>query len=150
MFSYERVTRLHTNYTKALELFHRAGELGHADSYNNIGYSYKKGQGVEVDMKKAIHYYELAAMMGNVTARNNLGIMEKRRGNIDRALKHFIIAVRGGYTKSLEKVKELYINVDATKEDYTKALQLYQAYLGEIKSVQRDKAAAASERYKYY
>lgn len=31
-----------------------------------------------------------------------------------------------------------------------KALQLYQDYLGEIKSVQRDKAAAADDRFRYY
>ena len=31
-----------------------------------------------------------------------------------------------------------------------KALQLYQVYLGEIKSEQRDKAATHSELYRYY
>ncbi len=42
-------------------------------------------------------------------------------------------------------------NGNATKEEYTKALQLYQAYLSEIKSPQRDKAAAAhDECYRYY
>ena len=44
----------------------------------------------------------------------------------------------------------MYTNGKATKEDYTTALRAYQEYLGEIKSVQRDKAAAASERYRYY
>jgi len=28
------------DYTKALELYHRAGELGYAGAYNSIGYSY--------------------------------------------------------------------------------------------------------------
>jgi hypothetical protein len=35
------------------------------------------------------------------------------------------------------------------KIDYTKALQGYQKYLGEVKSSQRDQAAAAREDYKY-
>lgn len=34
--------------------------------------------------------------------------------------------------------------------DYKKALQSYQEYLSEIKSPQRDKAAAARENYRYY
>ena len=38
----------------------------------------------------------------------------------------------------------------ATKEDYTKAQQAYQAYLDEIKTDQRDEAAAFSEEMQYY
>jgi hypothetical protein len=73
-----------------------------------------------------------------------------REGNMDRSLKHYMIAVRGGYAKSLESMKSLYSNGYATKDDYRKGLQSYQAYLGEIKSPQRDKAAAAREDYHYY
>ena len=43
------------NRNKALELWHRAGELGHAASYHEIGAAYKFGNGVEVDLKKNIH-----------------------------------------------------------------------------------------------
>ena len=38
----------------------------------------------------------------------------------------------------------------ATKDDYAKALRAYQAYLAEIKSAQRDAAAAARANYRYY
>ena len=44
------------NHTKALELWHQAGELGYTIAYNNIGYAYQHGEGVEVDKKKAKHY----------------------------------------------------------------------------------------------
>ena len=138
------------DYVKALELFHRAGELGHAFAYNNIGYAYNHGKGVEVDKKKGQHYYELAAMVGNVEARYNLGIGEENTGNIERALKHYMIAASSGFSDSLDAIKELYSSGHATKEDYTMALQSYQAYLGEIKSKQRDEAAAADEDYRYY
>ena len=143
--------------TKALELWHRAGELGDAKAYANIGSAYYSGGGVEVDKEKAKHYYELAAMRGEATARHNLGSLEYNLGikeddaaNIHRALKHYMIAARSGHSKSLEAVKDMYSNGDATKEDYTKGLHSYQAYLGEIKSTQRDKAAAAREDYCYY
>jgi len=138
------------DYTKALELWHRAAALGYAGAYCNIGYTYLHGRGVDVDKEKANHYYELSAMGGDDTARYNLGNNEICAGNYDRALKHYMIAVRGGISQSLERVKELYTNGHATKEDYTKALRSYQIYLGEIKSEQRDKAAAAEEEYQYY
>jgi len=137
------------NYTKALELFHKAAELGYPSAYYNVGYAYNHGYGAEVDKKKSIHYWELAAMGGCVNARHNLGCEEGQAFNFDRALRHFMIAVRGGNPKSLESIKRMYSNGLATKDDYSKALQSYQSYLEEIRSDQRDKAAAASDRFKY-
>jgi len=138
------------DYTKALKLYQRAAELGYAGAYDNIGIAYDNGIGVEVDKKKGNYYRELGARGGDYIARKNLGIGERNRGNIQRALKHFTIAVQSGDPNSLDCIKQMYSNGDATKEDYTKALQSYQEYLGEIKSDQRDKAAAADEKYRYY
>ena len=139
------------DHTKALELFHRSGKLGYAGAYCNVGLAYIYGMGVEFNKKKAIHYYELAAMKGCIISRGFLGDMEGKAGNMDRALKHRIIAVRSGDSDSLIKIRDLYSKGHATKEDYTTALRLYQKYLGEIKSVQRDKAAAFDkEKYGYY
>ena len=138
------------DYTKALEYWHRAAELGFSEAYTNIGLAYYNGDGVEVDKKKATYYYELAAMRGDVTARANLGINEAQEGNMNRAVKHFMIAVRDGHSGSLGVIKQMYSNGHATKDVYTNALQVYQEYLGEIKSKQRDEAAAAHEEYRYY
>ena len=99
------------DYRKALELWHRAAKLGYAEAYNNIGYAYKYGRGVETDKKKGVYYYELAAMGGDVAARFNLGNNEERMGNFDRAIKHWMIAVGGGSSKSLKKIQELYSDV---------------------------------------
>ena len=72
--------------------------------------------------------------------------------NYDRALKHYMIAVRGGDNDSLDVIKIMLKlkRGHATKEDYSKALVARQAYLDEIKSPQRDEAAAFGEQYKYY
>ena len=78
-------------------------------------------------------------MTGNVKARCKLGINEEVAGNFDRALKHHMIAVTHEYNDSLKQVKRLYTHGHATKEDYTKALQSYQTYLGMIKSRQKMK-----------
>jgi len=135
---------------KALEFYHRAAELGYPTAYNGIGVAYDLGEGVEVDKKKAKHYYELAAIGGQEVARYNLGLMEKKGGDMDRALKHFIIAARSGDSDSLKQIQNLYSNGHATKKDYMKGLQSYQTYLGEIKSFQRNKAAVLDERCRYY
>ena len=136
---------------KALELWHQAAELGHPTSYYNIGRAYDYGYGVEIDEIKANHYYELAAMRGHVFARHNLGVEEYRAGNMDRALKHYMIAIEGGNTMSLESVKALYMEGGhVTKDDYATALGKFQEYVGDIKSKQRDEAATFNADWKYY
>ena len=130
---------------KAIELWHKAGKFG----YTNLGIAYYNGEGVERDKKMAKHYYELAAMGGNVVARHNLGADEYNAGNYDRALKHYMIAAKGGHTRS-KNIQQLYMDGLATKDDYAKALRSHQAYLVEIKSDQRDKAAAFRDVYRYY
>ena len=133
-----------------LELYHKAGELGCTAAYNNIGDAYYYGRGVERDEKKAAHYFELAAMTGNATSRHNLGALEFHAGNWDRALKHWMISVGAGDNDSVKKIQQLYRDGHATKEDYTRALLAYQKCIDEIRSEQRDKAAAADDQDKYY
>ena len=108
------------------------------------------GDGVERDEEKAKHYYELAAMDGVVTARHNLGVSEYNAGNYDRALKHFMIAVRGGDTDSSKDIQHMYMEGHAAKDHYANTLRFHQAYLNQIKSDQRDKAAAFHDDCSYY
>ena len=132
------------DYEKANELYLRAGELGCSNACYNLGISYSfHGNGVEVDKKKAKHYYELAAMNGDMNARHNLGCMEGQAGNEHRAHKHFIIAAKAGYKKSLDYVKEGFVNGIVTKEEYANALRAYQSRQDLMKSDMRDKAMAA-------
>ena len=147
---------------KALQLWHRSAELGNAEAYHSIGLYYMDGEGVGRDEKKAMHYFELAAIGGDVVARYNLGWYHTRglqygwhessaaTLNIERALKHYMIAVRSGDNNSLKMIQQLYTTGRASKDDYAKALKAYQAYLKEIKSDDRDKAAAFSDDFKYY
>ena len=136
--------------TKALELWHQAGKLGYSEAYYNIGNAYYFSEGVGTDKKKkAIHYWELAAMKGEAMARNNLGVIGEA-GNMDRALKHYMIAVEGGYKDSLNNIKELHKAGKATKNDYATALGKFQEYVNEVKSKQRDEAAACNADWNYY
>ena len=145
----EGMLGLSRDYTKALELWKRAAELGCGEAYYNTGAAYYHGEGVERDMNKARHYYELAAMRGCVLPRHILGIFEDNAGNIERALKHYVIAVEGGCSQSLKEIQDLYSRGLATKDVYIESLRSYQKYLVEVKSSQRDEAAAFDVRYKY-
>jgi len=143
------IYNLPQDHAKALKLWYQAAELGSAPAYFSIGTAYQLKQGVKSDMKKAMHYYELAAMKGDDGARYMLGYAEQNRGNVERAIKHYLIAVVYGHHDSLTVIQELYSNGHATKDDYTKALRAYQEYLNEVKSPQRDEAAAYKDEYKY-
>jgi len=116
------------NYAMSFRLYHWARTMGSAEAYCNIADFYDRGLGVKRDYEKAWHYYELAAMGGNLVARYNLGTSEMLVGNTERALKHFVIAVRSDCVDSLNKVKIMYREGYATKEDYINALRYYQAY----------------------
>ena len=135
---------------KALELWQRAGELGVVNSYYNIGTAYDFDNDHGVDEKKAKHYYELASIGGDEYARHSLGCYECIAGNMDRAIKHCMIAVEFGNNESLKTIQQMHKDGYATKQHYANALRVYQAYLGEVKSDDRDKAAAYDEQYKYY
>ena len=126
--------------TKANELYLRAGELGCAEGYFNLGNSYRNGRGVGMDKKKANHYYELAAMNGEVYARHNLGCVEGQAGNYHRAFKHFALAARAGDKDSLDKVKKGFMTGFITKDEYANTLREYQQRHDEMKSDDRDKA----------
>ena len=61
-----------------------------------------------------------------------------------------MIAAKSGSIESLEMIRKMVTNGLASKDDYSKALISYQEYLDEIKSDQREKAAAANDDCKYY
>ena len=95
-------------------------------------------------------------MWGHTSSRHNLGNLEAQAGlenpygNMNRAVKHYTIAARGGRSESLNIMQQFYMAGKTTQYDYTNALRAYQAYLDEIRSDQRDNADAYSDDYKYY
>ena len=128
------------DYQKANELWLKAGGLGCAEAYFNLGQSYHEGKGVESDIKKAKYYWELAAMLGSLQARFNVGAFEGNSGNHHRAFRHYIIAARAGDKDSLDMVKQGYMNGIVKKDEYAITLRAYQHIHNEMKSVERDRA----------
>ena len=95
-------------------------------------------------MKKAKYYFELAAMDGNAVARHNLCSVEAREGNMDRAVKHWMISAGIGYDNSLNYIRHAFSTGHATKDDYEKALRAHKEAKDEMKSDQRETVAATN------
>ena len=133
---------------KAFELWTKAAELGSVNGYYALATTYWKGIGVEEDEEKAVHYFELAAVGGHERSRHILGMMEVDNGNVDRSMKHFIIAASSGHDESLKKVGEGYKDRYVSKDDYAKTLRAYQVSLDEMKSERRMKATKISDQIK--
>ena len=132
------------DHQKARELCLKAGELGCAAAYCSLGQSYYDGRGVEVDKKKAKYYWELAAMGGLAEPRYNLGCMEVIAGNHQRAMKHWIITAKSGHEKALHNVKAGFVDGRfVAKDEYENTLRAYHGRHKEMKSDEREMAAAS-------
>ena len=75
-------------------------------------------------------------------ARGNLGGLEYHAGNMSRAMKHWMISAGAGDDVSLKKIRDCFLEGHATKDDFEKALRAHKESADEMKSDQREAAAA--------
>ena len=125
---------------KAMEMWNRGADLGDAAAHHSIADAYLHGKGVKKDDKKANYHLELAAMAGHEMARYSLGINEYNDGNMNRAMRHFMIAARAGYDEPLKRVGDGYKWGIVTKEEYESTLRAHKDSQDEMKSEQRSTA----------
>jgi TPR repeat protein len=133
------------DYVTAVKYWTKAAELGDVGAHYQLADSYHEGDVVEMDREKAVYHYEQAAIGGQPEARHNLGCLEERNGNIERSVKHLIIAAKLGYEGSMKVLWRHYSAGNITKEDLDATLRTHQAALDEMKSSEREKA----EKQKY-
>eukprot|EP00577_Skeletonema_sp_RCC1716_P019894 CAMPEP_0113424072 /NCGR_PEP_ID=MMETSP0013_2-20120614/29387_1 /TAXON_ID=2843 ORGANISM="Skeletonema costatum, Strain 1716" /NCGR_SAMPLE_ID=MMETSP0013_2 /ASSEMBLY_ACC=CAM_ASM_000158 /LENGTH=307 /DNA_ID=CAMNT_0000312035 /DNA_START=15 /DNA_END=938 /DNA_ORIENTATION=+ /assembly_acc=CAM_ASM_000158 len=136
------------DYSGAFQYLTKAADLGDAQAHYDLSCFYHNGLGVKKDKKKEVYHMEQAAIEGHVLARNNLGCVEEENGRMERAAKHWIIAVNLGHSHSLDAVKSCYRQGFVSKEDLAKALRAHQAALDAMKSPQRDEANAIRDYMK--
>jgi len=134
---------LRQDHSKTLELFHESAKLGHHPAHYDLSVCYREGGIIERDTRKATHHGQLAAMAGNVHARYNLGCDEYNAGNMDRAYKHLMISANDGCDLSMKEVQEGYRRGFVTKDDYAETIRAYGNSIDQMKSDDRDRAAAA-------
>ena len=137
------------DYEGAFEYFTKAAELGNADAHYRLGCMYGEGVGVENDEEKMCYHLEEAAMGGHPFARHALALYEEEEDNdnIERAVKHYIIAAILGLDESMKALWKHYSLGNITKEELDATLRAHQAAIDEMKSEQRDAAEAFMRKY---
>ena len=101
---------------------------------------YYNGYDVEEDKARAIHHLQQAAMKGDVQSRHNLGGVEAFNGNYELAVQHYMISAKMGFEKSLNNIKDMFKQGQATKAQYAEALIGYRDAVEETKSTKREEA----------
>lgn len=140
---YERGSMIvQQNTKKAVELWKQGAELGSLTAIYQLGVCYFYGKGVEKDENKAIYHWKVAAIGGHERARYYLGALERDSGNMNVAMKHFMIAAKSGYDDALKMIRKGYEDGLVTKDEYAIALRANKDSQDEMKSTQRAIAAA--------
>ena len=134
---------LNKNIARALELLHRAAEVGSRHAHDKLGQVYYNPDfGIKRDVPRALRHWTSAAEQGHPNSRYYLGIDDGNNKRFDRALAHFMIATRMGDRHSLKMIKNMYAKDDCSKEEYAEALRSFQIADDEMRSKQREDGQA--------
>ena len=126
---------------RAIELWTEAAELGSVDAHYELGHLYYTGGGIKEDKPRGIHHWQQAAMKGQVDSRHAIGIVEYNENkNYDLVVQHWMISAKMGDQDSLNCIKEMFKEGQATKAQYAEALLGYRDAAEEMKSPQREEA----------
>ena len=142
MYQMGTIRKKEEDYEAAFEYLTRAVALGDTEAHYPLYVMYRDGLGVEKDEKRELHHVEQAAIGWHHMARHDLGVKEwERNGRMDRAVRHWIIAAKLGFDRSLDNIKDGYKIGYVSKEDLATALRDHHAAIEATKSAQRKEAA---------
>ena len=128
------------NYGSAFKYFTKAAELGNVGAHFRLAAIYHHGHGVEKDEAKETYHFEKAAIGGHPRARYLLGREECKKGNLDRAVKHLIIAATQGHDESIKALMRGCKKGYVEKEGLAAALRAHKAAVDATKSPEREMA----------
>ena len=117
---------------RAIELWTEAAGLGSSGAHYQLGDTYYNGDGVEKDKPRGIRHWQQAAMKGDALSRDDLGTVEYEEGNYELAVHHWMISAKMGVEESLNAIKEMFKDGQATKAQYAEALRGYQHAMEEM------------------
>ena len=126
------------DFDKAFEYLSEAAEMGNSEAHSRLADMYHDGEGVEQNEGKKIHHLEEAAIGGHPIARHNLGKLECDNNDLDRAVKHWIIAATQGHDVSLKALMRVFKMGYVEKEVLAAALRAHKAAVDATKSPQRE------------
>jgi TPR repeat protein len=125
---------LRQDSARAVELYARAAELDNRKAHYSLANIYYKGG----DLKKAKLHYEAAAMAGHEIARTNLGCMEDDSGNLERAVKHWMMAASARNCDAMHNFLSAFEDGLVSRESIDSTLTAYNTSCAEMRSEARD------------
>jgi TPR repeat protein len=133
---YHGLVGLQQDQERAITLWKQAAKLGSSKAHYELGDEYRQGG----DVKKAKFHYENAAMAEHEEARCILGIMEGKSGNIERHVKHSMIAASAGCFHAMDTLLALFKQGLLPRDFIESALTSYNNSCAEMRSESRDAA----------
>ncbi len=133
------------DYSPAFEYFTKAADLGDIDAHYKLGTMYYQEKGVQKDQEKMKYHLEKAAIDGHPDARYLLGFVEYDNYNVERAVKHWVIAATQGDDNSIKKLMEAFQKGAFNKDELAVTLRAHKAAIDATKSEQREAGAQNSK-----
>lgn len=113
----------HANLALGLELYQKSAILGEKTAWNNLGYHFQNGLGIEQNIDNALAAYTKAGELGNGLGWENLGVLyyygELVEKDHDKALDFFLKAQKKHYYNA-DKLTDIYF----AQQQYKKVLPL--------------------------
>ena len=126
--------------SRGFEYWTKAAQLGNAEAHYQLAHLYCEGIVVEKDIGKSNYHLEEAAIGGHPSARYNLGCEEIDNGNVERAVKHWIIAATQGCDDSVKSLMNAFKRGECSKDELASTLRAHHAAVDAMKSPQREAA----------
>lgn len=131
------------NIPRALELLHRAAEVGSRHAHDKLGQVYyNPNYGIKQDIPRALRHWTDAAEQGHPNSRYYLGIHDGNKKRWGRALAHFMIASKMGDKHSLKMIKNMCKQNFCSRMEYAEALRGFQLADDEMHNKQREDGQA--------
>jgi len=118
------------NFKNCVALVHERSVGRHTPvAQFNLGFMYRKGQGVKQNYTKALAYYQLASDQGNADAQSTLGFMYNNGQGVEqnyaKAVAYYQLAADQGVAGAQYNLGSMYNNGDGVKQNYAKAVEYY-------------------------
>lgn len=124
---------------KALELLHKAADLGCTDAIFKLSEHYRNGDlGLVIDKKKHRDLLEKAAAMGHLISIHNIGCSYYNNRHFEAAVCNLRVAASCGQEGSMKTMYTCYKEGHISKEELADTLRAFQAARDEMKSKERD------------
>ena len=117
------------NYYNAAKYYKRAGELGDAIGYSNLGFLYENGQGVRQNLFEALKLCQKSCDMNFAAACYNAGILYENgqgtRQNLTYAKKLYEKACKANFATACNNLGSLYGKGRGVKQNRSVARKYY-------------------------